>query len=464
MIPANPEEPLLSPAAEGVYLFAHAILRDAAYEIQLPGDRARLHELAVLGIERLYGGRPPESSPEEAVDSSRFKAHRTDPVAEILAHHAFLAIDSPDCSLPLSACVTYLLRAAEVAERRFRNEKAALLWERVSSLDKGIIGATATFRAARALTRSGRPVLAEQMAVDSIRAFNESGAFSSEIRAWITLSSIYENTGRMEEAESALNRALDPARQSRDERLESWARSKLAQVMMYTGRSDEALVLLQRAERVQRRIGELAGLTTTLTVRALILTDQGESSAAERCNIEVLRISRQLGDKTGESIALHNLAVLKDAADDTADAEQLYEQALRIHRAQHNRRHEGMTLGNLGLLRLRQRRYSECEELLREAIEISREFDNRRFEGIHLCVFALLLTATGEFCQAREVWQSGAEILRKLQDTAELEKQTANMHAWCEWAECPPHDGVVEPVRQPANVRPTARDSQDGQL
>jgi len=37
--------------AEAAYLFRHALLRDAAYEMQLPADRARLHALAIDSIE-----------------------------------------------------------------------------------------------------------------------------------------------------------------------------------------------------------------------------------------------------------------------------------------------------------------------------------------------------------------------------------------------------------------------------
>ncbi|KAF0240456.1 MAG: hypothetical protein FD180_4929, partial [Planctomycetota bacterium] len=39
--------------AEKTYLFRHALLRDAAYQLQLPGDRARLHALAFAVIEDL---------------------------------------------------------------------------------------------------------------------------------------------------------------------------------------------------------------------------------------------------------------------------------------------------------------------------------------------------------------------------------------------------------------------------
>jgi hypothetical protein len=50
-------------SAEDACLFRHALLRDAAYQLHLPGDRARLHALALDLIEALYGGRAPEPQP-----------------------------------------------------------------------------------------------------------------------------------------------------------------------------------------------------------------------------------------------------------------------------------------------------------------------------------------------------------------------------------------------------------------
>ncbi|NUN50659.1 MAG: hypothetical protein HUU15_17750, partial [Candidatus Brocadiae bacterium] len=44
---------------ESAYLFRHALARDAAYHLQLPGERARLHGLAFAVIESACGGRAP---------------------------------------------------------------------------------------------------------------------------------------------------------------------------------------------------------------------------------------------------------------------------------------------------------------------------------------------------------------------------------------------------------------------
>jgi hypothetical protein len=100
--------------AERAYLFRHALLRDAAYELHLPGNRSRLHEIAVEAIERLCGGGADTASPvalaatgHEPVRATR--PHATDPYASELSAHATRA------GLPVKAR-SYARRAAEVAE------------------------------------------------------------------------------------------------------------------------------------------------------------------------------------------------------------------------------------------------------------------------------------------------------------------------------------------------------------
>ncbi|MCC6466217.1 MAG: hypothetical protein IT463_12830 [Planctomycetes bacterium] len=81
--------------AELAYLFRHALLRDAAYQVQMPSDRARLHELAFYLIEDVFGGRAPEPPPLDAIDPPKMQPHPTDAVAEEPAWHARRAL-APD--------------------------------------------------------------------------------------------------------------------------------------------------------------------------------------------------------------------------------------------------------------------------------------------------------------------------------------------------------------------------------
>src|SRR5437868_1708496 len=132
--------------AEAAYMFRHAVLREAAYQLQMPADRARLHAAAFGVLEELAGGRPPEEDPLPGVLQLAFHSHPTDVFAAELAEHARIAPD--DASLK-DAARLYLVRAAEHSERVFQGDAEAL-WRRHAALAAGLERAESLRRAAAA--------------------------------------------------------------------------------------------------------------------------------------------------------------------------------------------------------------------------------------------------------------------------------------------------------------------------
>ena len=95
--------------AETAYLFRHAVLRDAAYGLQLPGDRAHLHRLALDILEEVFGEEPPGS------------------MAPDLAGHCAMGAVDTDAGLRDGLGrkeVRYLNLAGEYAGDRYRNAVA----------------------------------------------------------------------------------------------------------------------------------------------------------------------------------------------------------------------------------------------------------------------------------------------------------------------------------------------------
>ncbi len=110
--------------AETAYLFRHALVREAAYELQPPGERAALHALALAIIEELCGGAPEIESPRW---SDRFEPHATDPYALELAEHAELAGEQASGRAAL-----YLYRAAKIESHGFRHLSALQLFTKLA--------------------------------------------------------------------------------------------------------------------------------------------------------------------------------------------------------------------------------------------------------------------------------------------------------------------------------------------
>ncbi|KAF0245292.1 MAG: hypothetical protein FD180_1697 [Planctomycetota bacterium] len=154
-------------SAETAYLFRHALLRDAAYQLQLPGDRARLHGLAFEVIEALAGGRPPEPPALIRLEDRRVLTHPTDPYAQALAEHARLAGSRADLGVAGKEWdVTrdlrrlYLRRAAEYLAGQFHHEEARCMWLQYAELVSGGEKAESLRKAALVMDLTGR--LADQ--------------------------------------------------------------------------------------------------------------------------------------------------------------------------------------------------------------------------------------------------------------------------------------------------------------
>ena len=210
--------------AESVYLFRHALLRDAAYQLQLPGARAQLHALAFAVIEELCGGRAPATKRDESGELT-FEPHSTDSAAHELADHARFARTlgrqagrRAEFESMLAAQVMYLPRAAAYAEERFQLELSTRLWKEHAELVSGAEQAASLRRAAVVLFRAGRTRFAEPLLERAVALFRGAGLPRREGVALGNLASVYQDIGRLEKATHCFVRALALHRRAGDRR------------------------------------------------------------------------------------------------------------------------------------------------------------------------------------------------------------------------------------------------------
>ncbi|MCE9583289.1 MAG: hypothetical protein K8T20_12435, partial [Planctomycetes bacterium] len=149
--------------SEAVYLFRHLLLREAAYQVQLPSHRARLHRIAFAVIEDLAGGPPPDLSARDAAYAYTVPPHPADPFAAELEEHARLCSDT-------ARHRRYLARAAAHASRSFQNDLASRLWKRFAALVEGAERVAALRNAAAAARNAGRPADAERTFEEALQA------------------------------------------------------------------------------------------------------------------------------------------------------------------------------------------------------------------------------------------------------------------------------------------------------
>jgi tetratricopeptide (TPR) repeat protein len=228
------------------YVFWSAAARDAAYQLLLPTERARLHALALDSLD-------PATSPEE------------------LAEHARLAQESGGAEhlLPRELAFTRIAaREALKAGRHFDAARLCARWAQLCDQCSAELGEAMLARA-NALANAGRASEAEACAREAVRAA-QSDAFSAE--AWRAVCEVLYQSGRYEAALEAGAQAIACAELARDARLLAQCTHAQLSPLRELGRR-------QQYEALTRRLGEIA--TADPRLLPLALSGKGHACLAQ---------------------------------------------------------------------------------------------------------------------------------------------------------------------------------------
>ena len=468
-------------SAEITYLFRHALLRDAAYELQLPSDRAALHAVALGILEAAYGG-PPPGPVRDKWGESTCRQLPIDSLAAELALHARAARQTaanPDQYFRARE-ILYLRRAAEYCERSFQCAEAVSSWQALGAQLAGREKAQALHRAGVQANLSGRATHAESLLSQALESAQRGTDQRVEGRVLAAMANVYRETGRVEQAQQAheqavaiyrkvgdrrsegavlgnlaiayresgcvaqaertYEQALAIQREAGDRRSEGVTLGNLANVYQNTGRFEQAEQAHERAIAIHREVGDRRSEGAVLGNLAIVYQYTGRFEQAERTHTQALAIHREVGNRRTEGMTLGNLAIVCQATGRDEQAERAFEQALAIHREVGNRRFEGITLGSLAGLYGQTGRIEQAGQTYERAIAIQREVGDRHSEGLTLCDYALCLLAQRRHEPARGRWREGTALLQVLKDTAELERRRIDMRDVCAKAGVPPFD------------------------
>ncbi|MBX3460053.1 MAG: tetratricopeptide repeat protein [Planctomycetes bacterium] len=403
-------------SAETAYLFRHALLRDAAYELQLPADRARLHALAFHLIEQAFGGRAPEPPSLDAIDPPKCVPHPTDAVAAELAWHAERAHgDSGEPEFP-DHRRRYLQRAADYHERHFQLQQALSNWQQLAGLTQGVIKAGVQRAAARTLIAMGLSLDAAPWLEEAMQTFNRNGNRPGGTGCAINLVAVYRDTGRIQQAEALAQAALQSARAEQDRYAQSILTAEIAGIYQITSRHDLAEQAYLEALELQRKFGDDRMVFITLTNLAGVYTAINRISEAESVYHQARDILARNPNKRFEGILLSGLGSAFRAQGRLQDAERAQQGALAIARETGNRREEGMALANLAVVFATAGRERQAEQAFLDALDLHREVDDPRFEGITLGNLGYFYEHAGRADDAVRTYLEAARVAGRLGD------------------------------------------------
>ena len=138
------------------------------------------------------------------------------------------------------------------------------------------------------------------------------------------------------------------------------------------GNFDEALEPCLEAVRIQREIGDEAGLGETLTSLGILMQFRGDLAAATAAHEESLALRRRLGLEGGIANSLSNLASVAFSRDDLDDAARLGNESMTMYRRLEDTSGTSHALMKLGLVAARRKDYEGANRFFEESLALQR--------------------------------------------------------------------------------------------
>lgn len=350
-------------SAETAYLFRHALVRDAAYELQPPGDRALLHGLALAALEHAFGGTPALETPQWLAE---FRPHASDAHALELSVHARLAADERDAAL-LRKSAVYLRRAAYLEYAGYRDASALKLFAELAQHP----GADAFLR----------------------------------VDADLSAGQVHYRLGDVARAEAAYRRASDNLEPG-DDVGHMVAKCSLTIVHSHSDNGPHVAEAHGEAAEYWRNVGHTRRQVSSLINFAVWHCEEGDAAVARGALHEAIQLAQQHGLRRAEEAAVGTLALLESGQGRHEAAEDGLRRALSIARDMGNLSAELTWMCSLAGHTRDLARLDEAEALYREAAAqaAAHDMDPRRDQAE--AQLAGVLALKGQVSEARAMWNA----------------------------------------------------------
>ena len=353
--------------AESAYIFRHALVRDAAYDLQPPAERAQLHVWALRGMEQVLGAPGPEFAGDQP--------HAIDAVADQLALHARLAGEAFR-----GEEVRYTLRAAQAATDAYRHDDALRLWTRHSEICPAASLPISLHRAALAEHRLRGADAAEPMMI----------------------------------------RALTAARENGDRRYEGIVLSDFAGLSGVRGRYAESCDYCRLALAIHREVGNRWHEGVALAALGAGLATAGDAEAAREAYSEALRIHMEVGNSRGRATVTMNIANLDILAGRYDQADAGYQVALELMQELGDLKGQASVTCNRSELLYRRGQVDEAIEAYERTHMYAVASGNRSMIGSAQCGLARALLTAGRKGEAQAAWAVGLKAFQDVGDQISL--------------------------------------------
>ncbi len=411
------------------YVFRHALLQGAAYQMQLHARRQQLHFAVAEAIATLYAG---DLAPHYSALGFHYEqAGAVEPAVRYLEQAGDLAaasyqnsqaIDAYSRALALTPDPNQrlvLLLDRETVQDRLGNRDAQtqdLATAHAVAQERGDLSALAAIEVRQAaLARNmGRHAEASAQADHAAALARQAGNARSEARAITQRGSIWIHTGDYGRAEPEFETAHRLAASVDDAQTVAECLYKLGHCALARQDLAEATVQYAAALASYQAQRDRRGEVNCLLMFGVVYRRQGKHEEASAAYENALKTAQDIGWKHGQAYLLGHMGNQAFDLGDLVAAGQLHRQALALCREVGDREGEALSLDTLGLVAHASGLPDEARQRYTEALAIQRAIGYRRGEGYALTHLGHVLVELGELAAAEEAYQEALAIRRAL--------------------------------------------------
>lgn len=375
------------------YLFRHALMRDAAYDMQLRARLRSLHKQAGAAIEAVYLDDLPPHYAElsyhygKAGDTQRERTY-----AQLAGTYAANRFANDEA-------ITYLSRALELTPEDATNDIYDLLKTRECVYD-----------------RQGRR---DQQSHDLTRLStlaNDMGDVTLQATVALQQSHYGHVTGHYHIAIAAAKKAIILSQNQAETTLTARGHLYWGQALWSQSNYDDARQQLERALELARTVGIREVEGECLFYLGKVIYAEGDYTAAYKMGEQALSHYRALNDQPGEARTLNHLANIVNQQSEYALATSYYQQALEIHQRTGDRYQQGIVLNNLAINYQHQDDFSMAVPYFEKTLETCSAVGDKQGMGIALSNLGGLWNDQGDYRRATACYKQALPILHNIGD------------------------------------------------
>lgn len=413
------------------YIFRHALMWDAAYNMQLHARRQALHAIVVESLENLYADNLSNRYGELAYHAERAL------LTEKARVYLFKAAEVAKSAYQNSQADDYYTRAFQLTSPHDLTEQYALLLARLEiyqtqgrhkecqrdlqTLDDLAQKLGEPGRVLEILIRKTEIIFDTSEAAQTLNLGLKALAMAESLHRQENLVTIYNMLGNAamrlgghDQAQDFIEKGLTLARAQGDRRTESRLLNTMG--MLDTEQRNLALATqnFHRSLELARQVDDLRLQARPLANLGLSAIYRGDFLAALRHSEQSLALARQIGSRNGETVILGNLGFIASSLGDYAQASNYTEASLRIAREIGQQHPEAMALINLSAQLGALGEHQKAILHARQGLKIARHISEQSAAAWALTYLGHNLLASGSHKEAEEAYQNALQIRREL--------------------------------------------------